>query len=368
MRAALLSQAGDVRAEDVAEPEDPAAHVGFTEFLRTISPDLAARERGHARPAQPHNQDEEIVMEHVTFQNKGNTVVGNLFKPEGFEQGIKYPAVVVTHPFGAVKEQVPTTYAKLLAAQGFITLVFDASYQGESGGEPHFSEFPSARVEDIRCAVDFLSIHPGVDPERIGALGICAGGGYTVNVSQTEMRIKAVAGVSTFNVGAARRDGVGPLGAQSAEYRTHLLERSGKARTNEAAGGEVEMFSLFADNPKFDMSNPSTIPVMYLEGYKYYSEIDPSPRTMGTFALSSLSQQMAFFPFEGIELISPRPLLLIAGSEADTLYMSQDAIAKAKEPKELHLIDGASHIDLYWNPDYVPHVAGKLTGFFAKHL
>jgi uncharacterized protein len=124
---------------------------------------------------------------------------------------------------------VPTTYAKLLAAKGFITLVFDASYQGESGGEPHFSEFPAMRVEDIRCAVDFLSIHPGVDPERIGALGICAGGGYTVNVAQTEMRIKAVAGVSTFNVGAARRDGVGPLGAQSAQYRTQLLER-GRAR------------------------------------------------------------------------------------------------------------------------------------------
>jgi fermentation-respiration switch protein FrsA (DUF1100 family) len=107
---------------------------------------------------------------------------------------------------------------------------------------------------------------------------------------------------------------------------------------------------------------------MYQEGYKYYSEIDPNPRTMGAFALSSLSQQMAFFPFEGIELISPRPLLLIAGSEADTLYMSEDAFAKAKEPKELHLIDGASHIDLYWNPDYVPQVADKLTGFFTKNL
>ncbi|MGW7426065.1 alpha/beta hydrolase [Streptomyces sp. NPDC054813] len=151
-------------------------------------------------------------MERVTFQSKGNTVVGNLFKPEGFEQGTKYPAIVVTHPFGAVKEQVPTTYAKLLAVQGFITLVFDASYQGESGGEPRFSDFPSARTEDVRCAVDFPSIHPDVDAERIGALGICAGGGYTVNVSQTELRFKAVAGVSTFDVGAARRDGVGPLG------------------------------------------------------------------------------------------------------------------------------------------------------------
>ncbi|MEZ0064426.1 fermentation-respiration switch protein FrsA (DUF1100 family) [Streptacidiphilus sp. MAP12-20] len=305
-------------------------------------------------------------MERITFQNKGNTVVGNLFKPEGFQQGTTYPAIVVTHPFGAVKEQVPTTYAKLLAAQGFITLVFDASYQGESGGEPHFSEFPSARVEDIRRAVDFLSTHPDVDEDRIGALGICAGGGYTVNVSQTEMRIKAVAGVSTFNLGSARRDGVG--GTQSAEYRTDLLERSGKARTREAAGGEVEMFSLIADNPKFDMNDLSTIPMMYQEGYRYYSEIDPNPRFMGTFALSSLSQQMAFFPFEGLELISPRPLLLIAGTEADTLYMSQDAIERAKEPKELYLIDGASHIDLYWKPDYVPQVAEKLTAFFAKHL
>ncbi|WUX04074.1 alpha/beta hydrolase (plasmid) [Streptomyces sp. NBC_01450] len=128
----------------------------------------------------------------------------------------------MTHPFGAVKEQVPTTYAKLLAEQGLITLVFDASYQGESGGEPHFSEFPSTRVEDIRRAVDFLSIHPDVDKERIGALGICAGGSYTVNVSQTEMRIKAVAGVSTFNIGSARRAGDGPLGKQSAEYRTEI--------------------------------------------------------------------------------------------------------------------------------------------------
>ena len=305
-------------------------------------------------------------MERVTFQNKGNTVVGNLFKPDGVEQGTKYPAIVVTHPFGAVKEQVPTTYAELLAAQGFVALVFDASYQGESGGEPHFSEFPSARTEDIRCAVDFLSIHPDVDPERIGALGICTGGGYTVNVSQTEMRIKAVVGVSTFNIGSARRDGVG--GTQSAEYRTSLLERSGRARTREAAGGEVEMFSLINDNPAFDMNDLSTIPVMYQEGYRYYSEIDPSPRFMGTFALSSLSQQMAFFPFEGTGMISPRPLLLIAGSEADTLYMSQDAFDKAKEPRELHLIDGASHIDLYWKPEYVPQVAKKLTEFFTKNL
>jgi uncharacterized protein len=181
-------------------------------------------------------------MERVTFQNKGNTVVGNLFKPAGFEQGTKYPAIVVTHPFGAVKEQVPTTYAELLAAQGFITLVFDASYQGESGGEPHFSELPAVRVEDIRCAVDFLSIHPDVDEDRIGALGICAGGGYTVNAVQTEMRIKAVAGVSTFDLGSARREGVG--GGISREQRIATLEEVGRQRTREARGEEIRYFSL----------------------------------------------------------------------------------------------------------------------------
>ncbi|GAA2007279.1 alpha/beta hydrolase [Catenulispora subtropica] len=106
-------------------------------------------------------------MDSITFVNNGNTVVGNLFKPDGFQQGTRYPAIVITQPIGAVKEQVSTTYAKLLAAQGFIALVFDASYQGEIGGEPHFSDFPSARVEDIRCAVDFLSTpRRGARPHR----------------------------------------------------------------------------------------------------------------------------------------------------------------------------------------------------------
>ena len=302
-------------------------------------------------------------MERVTFPNRGNTVAGNLFTPAGSGAGSKYPAIVVAHPFGAVKEQVSTLYAGKLTEQGFITLVFDASYQGESGGEPHFTEIPAARVEDIRCAVDFLSIHPDVDEDRIGALGICAGGGYTVNAAQTEMRIKAVAGVSTFDLGSARREGVG--GGISREQRIATLEEVGRQRTREARGEEIRYFSLVPENPQDALNNPSDL---YREGYIYYGQVAPHPRAMDRFVFSTLSAQQQFFPFQEIETISPRPLLLIAGSNADTLYFSQNAYNKAKEPKELHLVDGATHIDLYYKPDYVPQVAGKLTEFFAKNL
>ncbi|MET7728205.1 alpha/beta hydrolase [Streptomyces mirabilis] len=302
-------------------------------------------------------------MDRVTFLNKGNTVVGNLFKPADFDEGRTYPAIVVTHPFGAVKEQVSTLYAEKLTEQGYITLAFDASYQGESGGEPHFSEIPAARVEDIRCAVDFLSAHPQVDESRIGALGICAGGGYTVNAAQTELRIKAVAGVSTFDLGSARREGVG--GGIPIEARMRTLEEVGRQRSREARGEEIRYFSLVPDDPQEALNNPSAL---YREGYVYYSQVAPNPNSMDRFVFSTLSQQMAFFPFEQIDMISPRPLLLIAGSEADTLYFSQNAYDKAKEPKELHIIPGASHIDLYYKPEYTPQVSEKLTEFFGAHL
>ena len=215
-------------------------------------------------------------MERVTFPNSGNTVVGNLFTPTGSDPSKKYPAIVVTHPFGAVKEQVSTLYAEKLTEQGFIALVFDASYQGESGGEPHFTEIPAARVEDIRCAVDFLSNHAQADEDRIGALGICAGGGYTISAAQTELRIKAVAGVSTFDIGSARREGVG--GMIPLETRMKTLGEVGRQRTREARGEPIRYFSLVPDDPQQALSNPSQL---YREGYVYYVQVCPHPNTMG---------------------------------------------------------------------------------------
>jgi uncharacterized protein len=305
-------------------------------------------------------------MERVPFPHGDITMAGGLFTPPDTQPGRTYPAIVVTHPFGAVKEQVSTVYAERLAAAGFVTLIFDAAYQGESGGEPHFTENPASRVEDIRCAIDYLTTREEVDTGRIGALGICAGGGYTINAAQTEMRIKAVAGVSTFDVGSARRCGVG--GTVSPERRQQILDEVAQQRTVEANGAPIRYYSLVRDDPSFDVTHPETLPGLYRDGYVYYTQVAPNPRAMTEFVFTSYAQQMAFFPFQAVGQISPRPLLLIVGTEADTLYFSHDAHQRANEPKELHLIEGASHIDLYYKPDYVPQVAAKLAGFFTTHL
>src|SRR6516164_8890450 len=296
-------------------------------------------------------------MEKVTFPHGAITMAGGLFSPPDRQPGQKYPGIVVTHPFGAVKEQVSTVYADHLAGHGFVTLVFDAAYQGESGGEPHFTESPASRVEDIRCAVDFLTTRPGINPERIGALGICAGGGYTLNATQTEDRIKAVAGVSTFDIGSARRSGIG--GTVSPERRREILHEVGQQRTLEAEGGPIRYYSLVRDDPTFDVTHPETLPALYRDGYLYYTQIAPNERAMGEFVFTTYADMQA---------ISPRPLLLIAGSEADTRYFSQDAFERAGEPKELMIVDGASHIDLYYKDEYVPSVAAKLADFYHQHL
>jgi fermentation-respiration switch protein FrsA (DUF1100 family) len=225
-------------------------------------------------------------------------------------------------------------------------------------------EVPATRVEDIRCAVDFLSNHPQVDENRIGSLGICAGGGYAPNAAQTELRIKAVAAVSTFNLGAARREGVG--GSISYEERVKRLKEIGEQRTREARGEPIRLVPVVPDSA--DQFTEST-PVLYREGYEYYrTPRAQHPNSPNRYVFTSLGLQMAFFPFEQIETISPRPILLIAGSKADTLYWSQEAYEKAKEPKELFIVPGASHIDMYDKPQFVTPAVAKLTDFFSQHL
>ncbi|MCY1083418.1 alpha/beta hydrolase [Archangium lansingense] len=306
----------------------------------------------------------DVVVERVTFPSKGITVVGNLFIPNRIDRSRKHAALVTVHPFGGVKEQTSGLYAAKLAEQGFITLAFDASYQGESGGEPRLMEVPAARVEDIRAAVDYLSNHPLVDENRIGALGICAGGGYALNATQTEMRIKAVAAVSTFNLGAARREGVG--GTISYEERVRRLQEVGRQRAREARGEPLKLVPVVPDTAA---EITETTPTLYREGYEYYrTSRAQHPNSPNRYVFTTLGLQMAFFPFEQIETISPRPILLIGGSKADTLYWSQEAYAMAREPKELIVIEGATHIDMYDKEQFVTPAVTKLTDFFMRAL
>ena len=306
-----------------------------------------------------------LTIERVTYpaRNMGTTIVANLFKPAGFDANRKYAAIVVTHPFGGVKEQTSGLYAQHLAEQGFITLAYDASYQGESGGQPRLMEVPAQRLDDISCGIDFLVGHAQVDATRIGSLGICAGGGYAVCNATTEMRVKAVAAVSLFNLGEARREGMGTI---SYEERMKRLKDAAEARSSEARGGTVRLVPVVPDSPA---GFTEKTPQLYREGYDYYrTSRAQHPNSPNRYMLSSLPLQMAFFPFDQLDTISPRPLLLIAGSKADTLFWSQDVMKKAKEPKELHLIEGASHMDMYDRPQFVTPAVTRLSAFFDSHL
>jgi hypothetical protein len=306
-----------------------------------------------------------VTIERVTYpaRNTGTAIVANLFKPAGFDASRKYAAVVVTHPFGGVKEQTAGLYALRLAEQGFVTLAYDASYQGESGGLPRLMEVPAQRLDDISCAIDFLGGHPLVDPLRIGSLGICAGGGYALCHAATELRVKAVAAVSTFNLGEARREGMGTI---SYEERMKRLKDAGEARSREARGEPARLVPVVPDSAaSFTESTPAT----YREGHEYYRTARAQhPNSPNRYVFSSLPQQMAFFPFEQLDTISPRPLLVIAGSRADTLFWSRQVYEKAREPKELHVVEGATHIDMYDRPQFVAPAVGKLAEFFGRHL
>lgn len=307
-----------------------------------------------------------VHVKKVHFPNRQIDIAGNLFTPANYDPAKKYSALVITHPNGGVKEQTAGLYAQKLAEKGFITLAFDASYQGESGGEPRFTEDPYSRVEDIRCAVDFLSNYPSVN--SIGALGICAGGGHTIHAAETEGRFKAVATVSAVDSGRARREGVGMAMDQNVmnERRIRTLEEVGKQRTIEAAGGKPR-YTGYVPNSLEEIQPGMT--GMFVEGYDYYrTPRGAHPRSQNLSLFTSGDKMLSYTAMDHVDWISPRPLLLIAGSNAETLYFSQIAYDMAKDPKELVIIDGASHMDLYDKDQYVPNVVEKLADFFNKNL
>ena len=304
-----------------------------------------------------------VRRQKVTFRNRFLIdVVGDLFLPAGYDPAKRYPTLVVGHPFGGVKEQTSGLYARRLAESGYVTLAFDASYYGESGGYPRRIESPEVRVEDFSAAVDFLANHPAVDADRIGVIGICGGGCYSVSAAQIDHRIKAVATISMYDMGRARRRGVGD--SMTYEQRMATLDAVGAQRTAEYGGAARRDIRALPE--KVDASTPQYA----LDFLDYYD--NPArgkhPNSTAYYSYTSLAPMMNFFPFVQIETISPRPLLFIVGEHAVSAYFSEDAYAKAAEPKELFVVEGATHVDLYDRPEYLAITLPKLDGYFRQYL
>ncbi|MFD7481584.1 MULTISPECIES: alpha/beta hydrolase [Streptomyces] len=299
----------------------------------------------------------------VTFPSAGLKLAGHLYTPDGGAVGPR-PAIVVSHPGSGVKEQAAGLYALRLAEQGFVTLAFDAAHQGESEGEPRGLEDPAHRVEDIKAAVSFLTTRDDVDADRVGALGICASGGYVLSATASDHRIKAVGTVSAVDIARQFRDGAD--GAQDPAVFQGMLAAAAAARTAEARGEGVQTFPLFPDTAEQARALGGRHAV---EGCEYYcSDRAQHPRSAKSFTWSSVDRMAFFDAFRFVHLIAPRPLLMIVGREAVTSWMSVEAFQNARAPKELHWIDGASHVDLYDKEPHVGPAVEKLTDFFRAQL
>jgi len=303
------------------------------------------------------------VKTDIAFESAGVNIAGHLYIPEG-EAGVPRPAIVVGHPGTAVKEQSAGLYARRLAEQGLVALTFDAAYQGESGGEPRGLEDPAHRVEDFKAAVSFLSGRDEVDPERIGALGICASGGYVIPATVTDQRIKAVATVSAADIHLQFRKGSD--GKQDPAVFRSMLDAAAQARTSEARGEGIGVFPIF---PETEEQARALGDLHAFEGWEYYcTDRAQHPRSAKFFTWNSIDRIAYFEAFRFIDQISPRPLLMIAGTQAVTSWMTTEAIANAKEPKELFWIDGATHVDTYDKDEYVSTAVTKLAAFFRTNL
>ncbi len=281
----------------------------------------------------------------------------------------KYPAVTVAHPNGGCKEQVAGLYAQRLAELGYITLACDARYQGESGGEPRLRDYPANRIGDVSGMVDYLSQLPKVDAGRIGALGICGGGGYTLACAQTDKRIRAVATLSMFNSGRVRRNGFHDADKAGAQKR---LQQAAAARVKELHG-EVEYIGFLPPDKTDDELREQMLTLLentlYRDGIEYYGLTHKHPNATGSYTAESFMKLIAFDVEDRMDLID-QPLLMICGENADTLYMSADAFVKAvgTDDKELYTIPGASHIRTYWVEEYVRLAVDRLGTFFGKNL
>ncbi|PIB50575.1 hypothetical protein AOA57_09170 [Pseudomonas sp. 2588-5] len=309
-------------------------------------------------------QSERVTVEKVTFNNQyGMTVAGNLFVPKHLAPSSKNAAIIVGHPMGAVKEQSANLYATKMAEQGFVTLSLDLSFWGASAGEPRNAVLPDLYSEAFSAAVDYLGTRPMVDRERIGVIGICGSGSFAIAAAKIDPRLKAIATVSMYDMGAANRNGL--KRGMTLAQRQQVMLQAANQRYVEFQGG----------NTVYTGGTPQTLTgdAVGDEFYDFYrtprgafTPAGASPQNTTRPTMTSNVKFINFYPFNDIETLSPRPLLLIAGANAHSLEFSEDAYQRAAEPKELVIIPDAGHVDLYDRVGLIPF--DKLTSFFRSNL
>lgn len=304
-------------------------------------------------------------MQKVTFPNTNGldiTLAGVINFPDGFDASQTYPAVVVSHPGGGVKEQTSGTYARKLAEKGFIAIAYDASYQGESTGSPRQLENPHVRTEDVSAVIDYLTTLPYVDNDRIGAMGICAGAGYTANAAINDRRIKAVGTVSMVNIGQMFRNGW-ENNVKDSDAITYI-DFGSVSRTADANGNEIATIPM-APLKEEDAPNEEL-----RQAWEYYHTDRAEYCTAPGFATArSLSQIITYDAFHKAEAFLTQPLLTIAGSNAGSKWMSDDLMARAASAdKQMHIVDGANHMVLYDGEAEIAEAISALAPFFTRTL
>jgi fermentation-respiration switch protein FrsA (DUF1100 family) len=301
----------------------------------------------------------------VTFRNAGVDVVGHLRVPEGFDERTRYPSVVVVGPGSAVKEQAGATYAQKLASKGYVTIVFDPSYQGESGGEPRDTENPAVRIEDIRCAVDFLVTLPFVDEGAIGLLGICAGGGYAIAAALIERRFKAVGTVVANDIGTAFRRMLPAAGAVE-----DMLTAIGSQRTAEARGAEPQRVTWLPSAEEVTeqgINDPSLLnAINYYATPRGHNDSRTNQRLVTTDALI-----LGFDGFHLVEELLVQPIQVIVAGKLGTTFSHEAGKSlweRARNRRDFVVIEGADHYDMYDVPQYVDQAIQYLTALYDDHL
>jgi fermentation-respiration switch protein FrsA (DUF1100 family) len=305
------------------------------------------------------SRDPNVEHVKVSFFNRlGIELVADVYTPKVHAAG-KLPALVVGHPYGAVKEQSSGLYAQAMAARGFVCIAFDASYNGESGGQPRATASPEAFVEDFSAAVDFLGTLDVVDRQRIGVIGVCGSGGFALAAAEIDPRLKAIATVSMYDIGQARRQGLAKTLDVTALHKTHAA--IAEQRWAEVDGAPR---AVVIGTPEQLSSSSSAIDREFFAYYR--TPRGQHPRSTTALAFTSGAAMTLFSAFEHLDWLAPRPVLFITGEHAHSRHFSEQAFARAVGDKQLHVVKGAGHVDLYDRVELIPWDA--LTSFFRARL